>query len=168
MECYLLPFGLTGHRSLPSGHYSLAPRLTLHAYESPSPRPAVSAGCRPSPAGYGLTQTAALERKEAPTFWHQGNVGGSFRLWQRVELGIHGLKSRGRNWSRKVRETRSSSSQTGACARRDRKQAFLSVTSSPLLGVTQPNRLISHLHASYCRRPEIGFVLLARFRLDLS
>ena len=66
MECYLLPFGLTGHRSLPSGHYSLAPRLTLHAYESPSPRPAVSAGCRPSPAGYGLTQTAALERKEAP------------------------------------------------------------------------------------------------------
>ena len=28
-----------------------------------------------------------------------------------VELGIHGLKGHGRNWSRKVRETRSSSSQ---------------------------------------------------------
>jgi hypothetical protein len=38
----------------------------------------------------------------------------------------------------------------------------------PFAGVTEPNRLISHLHASYCRRPEIGFVLLARFRLDLS
>src|SRR5271157_1878415 len=25
--------------------------------------------------------------------------------WQRVELGIHGLRSWGRNWSRKVRET---------------------------------------------------------------
>src|SRR5208337_4541697 len=33
------------------------------------------------------------------------------KCWQRVELGIHGLKSWGRNWSRKVRETRSSSSQ---------------------------------------------------------
>src|SRR5208282_4795307 len=29
----------------------------------------------------------------------------------RAELGIHGLRSWGRNWSRKVRETRSSSSQ---------------------------------------------------------
>jgi hypothetical protein len=35
-------------------------------------------------------------------------------------------ENRGRNWSRKVRATRSSSSQTAACARRDRKQAFLS------------------------------------------
>ena len=57
-------------------------------------------------------------------------------------------ENRGRNWSRKVRATRSSSSQTAACARRDRKQAFLSVTSSPSLRVTQPSRLISHLHAS--------------------
>src|SRR5208337_4252503 len=39
------------------------------------------------------------------------------KCWQRVELGIHGLRSWGRNWSRKVRETRSSSSQTAACAR---------------------------------------------------
>src|SRR5271157_1690902 len=30
------------------------------------------------------------------------------KCWQRVELGIHGLKSWNRNWSRKVRETRSS------------------------------------------------------------
>ena len=33
------------------------------------------------------------------------------KCWPRFELGIHGLKSLGRNWSRKVRETRSSSSQ---------------------------------------------------------
>jgi hypothetical protein len=33
------------------------------------------------------------------------------KCWQRVELGIHGLKAGGRNWSRKVQETRSSSSQ---------------------------------------------------------
>src|SRR5271157_5660785 len=33
------------------------------------------------------------------------------KCWQRVELGIHGLKNWGRNLSRKVRETRSSSSQ---------------------------------------------------------
>ena len=33
------------------------------------------------------------------------------KCWQRLELGIHGLKSWDRNWSRKVRETRSSSSQ---------------------------------------------------------
>ena len=30
------------------------------------------------------------------------------KCWQRIELGIHGLKSWGRNWARKVRETRSS------------------------------------------------------------
>ncbi len=30
------------------------------------------------------------------------------KCWQHFELGIHGLKSWGRNWSRKVRETRSS------------------------------------------------------------
>ena len=29
------------------------------------------------------------------------------KCWQRIELGIHGLKSWGRNWWRKVRETRS-------------------------------------------------------------
>src|SRR5208282_695280 len=46
----------------------------------------------------------------------------------------------------------SESSQTAACARRDRKQAFLAVTSSASLRVTQPSRLISHLHASYCCR----------------
>jgi len=33
------------------------------------------------------------------------------KCWQCVELGIHGLRSWGRNLSRKVRETRSSSSQ---------------------------------------------------------
>ena len=33
------------------------------------------------------------------------------KCWQRIELGIHGLKSWGRKKSRKVRETRSSSSQ---------------------------------------------------------
>src|SRR5208337_3227932 len=33
------------------------------------------------------------------------------KCWQRGELGIHGLKSWGRNWYRKVRETRSSTSQ---------------------------------------------------------
>ena len=33
------------------------------------------------------------------------------KCWQRVELGIHGLKSWGRNWSRKVRETRNSRGQ---------------------------------------------------------
>src|SRR5208337_3818158 len=27
------------------------------------------------------------------------------KCWQRVELGLHGLRSWGRNWSRKVRET---------------------------------------------------------------
>ncbi len=32
------------------------------------------------------------------------------KCWQRIELGIHGLKSWDRNWSRKVRETRSLSS----------------------------------------------------------
>jgi len=55
---------------------------TYHAFESPSPRPAVSAGCRPSPAGYCVTQTAKLERKERkgpPTFWNLGNVGGRQR-----------------------------------------------------------------------------------------
>jgi len=61
-----------------------------------------------------------------------------------------------RKLSRNVLKTRSSRSQTAAYARRDRKQAFLSVTSSPSLRVTQPSRLISHLHASYCRRPEMG------------
>ncbi len=30
------------------------------------------------------------------------------KCWQRIELGIHGLKNWGRNWCRKVRETRSS------------------------------------------------------------
>ncbi len=33
------------------------------------------------------------------------------KCWQRLELSIHGLKSWGRNWSRKVRETRSSNRQ---------------------------------------------------------
>ena len=32
------------------------------------------------------------------------------KSWQHIELGIHGLRSWGRNWSRKVRETRSSGS----------------------------------------------------------
>ena len=32
------------------------------------------------------------------------------KCWQRIELGIHGLRSWGRKKSRKVRETRSSSS----------------------------------------------------------
>ncbi|SRR5208337_1642668 len=30
------------------------------------------------------------------------------KCWQRVELGLHGLRSSGRNWSRKVRQTRNS------------------------------------------------------------
>ena len=36
------------------------------------------------------------------------------KYWQRIELGIHGRKSWGRNLSKKVRETGSSSSQTAA------------------------------------------------------
>ena len=67
------------------------------------------------------------EQKGPPTFWHQGNVVVPFRLQHasrltphdrrgppsmpRAELGIHRPESWGRNWSRKVRETRSSSSQ---------------------------------------------------------
>ena len=35
------------------------------------------------------------------------------KSWQHIELGIHGLRSWGRNWSRKVRETRSSSDVQG-------------------------------------------------------
>src|SRR5271157_857941 len=40
------------------------------------------------------------------------------KCWQCIELGIHGLKSWGRNWSRKVRETRSSSSHQ--CSKKNR------------------------------------------------
>src|SRR5208283_1451826 len=40
------------------------------------------------------------------------------KCWQRIELGIHGLKSWDRNWSRKVRETRSSSSHQ--CSKKNR------------------------------------------------
>src|SRR5271165_2880716 len=38
------------------------------------------------------------------------------KCWQRVALGIHGLRSWGRNWSRKVRETRSSRGPRGRVA----------------------------------------------------
>src|SRR5208337_2013846 len=39
------------------------------------------------------------------------------KCWQLVELGIHGLRSWGRNWSRKVRETRSLRNRPGIISR---------------------------------------------------
>ena len=75
-----------------------------------------------------------------------------------IQLGIHGLKSWGRNWSRKVRETRSSSGLQGHEGGRGHpisgiREAWLA-PNVPLATVLPP-------HAP-CRRPEIGFV----FRLD--
>ena len=70
-------------------------------------------------------------------------------------------ENRGRNWSRKVRATRSSSSQTAALRPGGTgSKLSLSTTSAQALGGTRPSRLISHVLSSHCRRPEIGFVLL--------
>ena len=56
-----------------------------------------------------------VEKKSEKRGVHAARNGPSAdsKCWQRIELGIHGLKSWDRNWSRKVRETRSSSSQKG-------------------------------------------------------
>src|SRR5271157_535210 len=43
------------------------------------------------------------------------------KCWQRVELGIHGPRSWGRNWSRKVRETQSSGGRQGREASRPQR-----------------------------------------------
>src|SRR5208283_4460715 len=82
-----------------------------------------------------------------------GSLGSAGEAARRA--GYPWTEQMSRKMSRKVRETRSSGSHTAASARRDRYQAFLSITSRPALGVTRPSRLISHLLASHCRQPEI-------------
>src|SRR5271157_2500888 len=75
---------------------------------SPSPRPlARHLGIHGHKAGAGKS----LEKSEKRAV-HAARNGPSAdrQYWQRFELGIQGLKNWGRNWSRKVRETRSSSS----------------------------------------------------------
>jgi len=62
--------------------------------------------CRQFPT-FGFTDCWALSSRPRPTP-HDRRGPPSM---PRAELGIHGLRSWGRNWSRKVRETRSSSSQ---------------------------------------------------------
>src|SRR5208337_3417791 len=52
------------------------------------------------------------------------------KCWQRIELGIHSLKSRGRNWKRKIRETRSSS----LCSRISRELLAVSCCSPRDIG----------------------------------
>jgi len=61
---------------------------------------------------HGLNRWAAtgLEKSEKREVQAAGNGPSTDgKYWQSIELGIHGLKSWGRNWSRKVREMRSSS-----------------------------------------------------------
>jgi len=66
------------------------------------------------PAGYPWPEQMArkmlrfVEKRRV----HAARNGSSAnrKYWQRFELGIHGVKSWGRNWNRQVRETRSSSS----------------------------------------------------------
>ena len=53
------------------------------------------------------------------------------KCWQRIELGIHGLKSWGCNWPRKVRETRTSSSHQCLKKNRCRSLRFSIPTISP-------------------------------------
>src|SRR5271157_3587515 len=76
---------------------------------SPSPRPlARHLGIHGHKAGAGKS----LEKSEKRAVQAARNgPSADRRYWQRFELGIQGLKNWGRNWSRKVRETRSSRSQ---------------------------------------------------------
>ncbi len=75
---------------------------------SPSPRSlARHLGIHGLKAGAGKS----LEKSERRAVQAARNGPSANRqCWQRFELGIQGLKNWGRNWSRKVRETRSSSS----------------------------------------------------------
>src|SRR5208282_119640 len=75
---------------------------------SPSARPpARHLGIQGLKAGAGKS----LEKSEKRAVQAARNGPSADRqYWQRFELGIQGLKNWGRNWSRKVRETRSSSS----------------------------------------------------------
>src|SRR5271166_2114393 len=63
-------------------------------------------------AGYPWTEQMArkmLRNVEKRGVHTAGNAPSEDRkCWQRLELGIHGPRSWGRNWSRKVRETRNS------------------------------------------------------------
>src|SRR5271157_2279611 len=77
---------------------------------------------------------------------------------QRVELGLHDLRSWGRNWSRKVRETWNSGGLQGHEGGRGH---LLSGAPEAWLAPNVPVATVLPLHAP-CRRPENGFV----FRLD--
>jgi hypothetical protein len=76
----------------------------------------------------------------------------------RVELGIHDLRSWGRNWSRKVRETWNSG---GLQGHEGGSGHLLSGAREAWLAPNVPFATVLPLHVP-CRRPEIGFV----FRLD--
>src|SRR5208282_4197406 len=104
-------------------------------------------GCKMS---RNVWKTRSSNRQNAPS--------EDRKCWQRVELSIHGLRSWGRNLSRKVRETRSSSG----------LQGYEGGTGPPTFGrpgsVVGPNVPFATglpLHVP-CRRPGNGFV----FRLD--
>src|SRR5271157_4030126 len=77
------------------------------------------------------------------------------KCWQRLELGIHGLRSWGRRLSRKVRETRSSG---GLQGHEGGTGLPLSSVREAWLASNVPLATVLPLHAP-CRRPEIGFVL---------
>src|SRR5208282_488207 len=105
----------TGHWPLSSPIMrppSYRQRLFVEHYPGKSSGAAVAAARR---AGYPWTEQMArkmlrnVEKRGVQAARNGPSEDG--KCWQRIDLGIHSLKSWGRNLSRKVRETRSSSSQ---------------------------------------------------------
>jgi hypothetical protein len=89
-----------------SGHFALRP--TLHAPRSPGSAPLAARR-----AGYPWTEQMSRKKsrkvRETRSSYSRKRPELGQKCRQRLELGIHGLKSWGCNWSRKVREMRSSS-----------------------------------------------------------
>src|SRR5208337_2599243 len=70
------------------------------------------------------------------------------KCWQRVELGLHCLRSSGRNWSRKVRETRNSGGLQGHEGGRGHPFSGTKETSVALFSaMTSPDPVVQRLLA---------------------
>ena len=144
-------------------------RLFVEYYLGESSRPAVDAcaelGTAPLPGrGQHAGAATGIEKSEKRGVQAARNAPSEDRkCWQLLELGIHGLRSWGRNWSRK--SPRNTEFRRPSRSRRRKGPPTFERPRS----VVGPQRSLGHCspaprHAP-CRRPEIGFVLPARFRL---
>jgi len=121
-------------------------RLFVEHYPGKSSGAAVAAARR---AGYPWTEQMARKmlrnvEKRGVQAARNGPSEDS-KCWQRIELGIHGLRSWSRNWSRKVRATRNSGGLQGHEGGRDHP---LSGVREAWLAPNVPLATVLPLHAT--------------------